>query len=156
MSGLGAIQRSTRCTQRGSFLLEALIAVLVVAFGILGLIGLEARSIQNVDDNQFRAEAVFMANTLIGQMWTSDQTQLVNNFDSGTAGAGTPYDEFKKYVQARLPGASGAYAPKVTVVNRNPGTAVDATITVFWKPPGDPASNTYYRQYQATATIGFN
>ena len=34
--------------QRGSFLLEALISVLIVALGMLGLIGLQARAFQNV------------------------------------------------------------------------------------------------------------
>ena len=147
-----ATQRPTGRREGGSYLLEALIAVLIVAFGILGLIGIEAKSLQNVDDNQLRAEAVFMTNTLIGQMWTTDQNSLKANFDSGVGGP--QYTEFKAFVQARLPGAAGK-APTVTITPRNPGTAVDATVTVFWKPPGDPAANPYH-QYQATATVGFN
>ncbi len=68
--------------QRGSFLLEALVAILIVAFGILGLLGLEARALQNVDDAQYRSEAVALANSYIGQMWVADQTTLAANFDS--------------------------------------------------------------------------
>ena len=60
--------------QRGSFLLEALVAILIVAFGILGLLGLESRALQNVDDAQYRSEAVALANAYIGQMWVADQT----------------------------------------------------------------------------------
>ena len=69
--------------QRGSFLLEALISVLIVALGLLGLIGLQARAIQNVDDAQYRAEAAYLANALLGQMWVHDPktAQLKADFD---------------------------------------------------------------------------
>jgi type IV pilus assembly protein PilV len=147
--------------QRGSFLLEALIAILIVAFGILGLLGLEANALQNVDDAQYRSEAVALANSYIGQMWIADQTTLSANF-SDTAGAGTPYDEFKKVVAQRLPGASGARVPQVTVTPAAPpaqGTQV--TITVLWNPPGAPAqsllagpgSGIAAHRYIATATV---
>ena len=106
--------------QRGSFLLEALISVLIVAFGVLGLIGLQARAIQNVDDAQYRGEAAYLANALIGQMWVSNQATLVADFDSG--GAGIPYTEFKTWVGQRLPGASIALnAPVVTITARRDG-----------------------------------
>jgi len=151
--------------QRGSFLLEALVAILIVAFGILGLLGLESRALQNVDDAQYRSEAVALANSYIGQMWIADQKTLAANFDS-TAAAGTPYDEFKKVVQARLPGASGK-APDVTVTAAAPpaqGTQV--TVTVYWMPPGETTlvnnnlnaagkklNATGMHQYIATATV---
>src|SRR6266498_678720 len=89
--------------QRGSFLLEALISVLIVAFGILGLIGLQARAIQNVNDAQYRGEAAYLANAYLGQMWVADRATLNANFDD--ASAGPAYTEFKAWVGQRLPGA---------------------------------------------------
>ena len=87
-TSVGALKAPPRDrVQRGSFLLEALISVLIVALGILGLIGLQARAIQNVDDAQYRAEAAYMANALLGQMWVYDRTKLVADFDSGGGGA---------------------------------------------------------------------
>jgi type IV pilus assembly protein PilV len=59
--------------QSGSFLLEALIAILIVALGVLGSVGLLARSMQDVDDAKNRGEAAYLANMLIGRMWTSDR-----------------------------------------------------------------------------------
>jgi type IV pilus assembly protein PilV len=140
-------------SQRGSFLLEALIAILIVAFGVLGLIGLEARAIQNVDDAQYRAEAAYMANALLGQMWAYDQTKLVADFDS--SGAGAPYAEFKAWVGQRLPGATiVANAPVVTVTS--PGattpTSSDVLIQVYWLPPGEVNRH----KYEIVATIGIN
>ncbi len=103
--------------QRGSFLLEALVSVLIVALGILGLIGLQARAIQNVDDAQYRGEAAYVANALLGQMWLYDRTKLIADFDSSAGGPA--YTEFKTWVGQRLPGANiPANAPVVTVTQR--------------------------------------
>jgi type IV pilus assembly protein PilV len=135
--------------QAGSFLLEALIAILVVAFGVLGLIGLEARVIQNVDDAQYRAEAAFLANALLGQMWAYDQTKVLTDFDSGSAGPA--YTEFKSWVQQRLPGAAlKAPSVKVTAGSMTP-TSWDVVITIYWTPPGD---NQHF--YETAATVGTN
>ncbi len=121
--------------QRGSFLLEALVAILIVAFGILGILGLEARALYNTDDSQYRSEAIALANSYIAQMWVADQTTLAANF-ADTAGAGTPYDEFKKVVQARLPGASGALVPQVTVAPvAPPAQGTQVTVIVLWNAP---------------------
>ena len=137
--------------QRGSFLLEALIAVLIVALGILGLVGLQARAIQNTDDAQYRSEAAFLANDLLGRMWTSNQANLVADFSTGGA-AGTPYDDFKTLVQARLPGST-VTDPTVAVVPRfgDPTMGYEVAITVFWQPPGDVE-----HRYQTVATVKLN
>jgi type IV pilus assembly protein PilV len=146
--------RRAAARQRGSFLLEALISVLIVAFGVLGLIGLQARAIQNVDDAQYRGEAAYLASALIGQMWVSNQATLVADFDSG--GAGIPYTEFKTWVGQRLPGASvPANAPIVTITKPGAGataTSADVQITVFCQPPVEISLH----RYDVDATIGTN
>ncbi len=45
-------------------MLEALIAILIVALGVLGIVGLYARSVQNVDDSKFRGEAALLVDQL--------------------------------------------------------------------------------------------
>jgi type IV pilus assembly protein PilV len=141
--------------QRGSFLLEALISVLIVALGLLGLIALQARAIQNVDDAQYRAEAAYLANALLGQMWIHDPTKLVADFDAG--GGGANYTEFKAWVDQRLPGANlPGNAPVVTVTQ--PGLtpqATDVRIRLFWQPPGEPAGSPAH-QYEIVATVAGN
>ncbi|MEO8675062.1 MAG: hypothetical protein ABI569_05750 [Casimicrobiaceae bacterium] len=149
-----------RLAQRGSFLLEALIAVLIVAFGVLGLIGLQARAIQNVDDAQYRAEAAFLANSLLGQMWTYDLVtagKLKADFETG---AGAPYVEFKNWVGQRLPGANiPANAPLVTIdaAGNLPLTATshNVLIQVYWQAPGEPAGSPVHK-YEMDATVGAN
>jgi type IV pilus assembly protein PilV len=142
--------------QRGSFLLEALVSVLIVALGILGLIGLQARAIQNVDDAQYRGEAAYVANELLGQMWLYDRAKLIADFDS--SGAGPAYTEFKTWVGQRLPGANiPANAPVVTVTQ--PGTTTPTSTAVYirimWQAPGEPAG-TPVHFYEIDAIVGAN
>ena len=142
---------NTRC-QRGSFLLEALVAVLIVALGVLGLVGLQARAMQDTDESQFRSEAAYLANDVISRMWTSDQTTLPADFGTGGA-AGSPYDDFKIIVQNRLPGAS-LQDPEITVTARGgtPSFGYDVLVTVYWQPP----SAAWRHRYDATATVRLN
>ena len=59
----------SKSVQQGSVLLEALIAFLIFAMGILGVIGLQATSISNTMDARYRTDAAFLANQIIAQMW---------------------------------------------------------------------------------------
>jgi type IV pilus assembly protein PilV len=152
-------RHASRSLQQGSFMLEALIAILIVALGILGTVGLYARSIQNVDDAKFRGEAALLANTLVGQMWVTD-TKLANltaRFDSGSGGA--EYVEFAALVAQRLPN-SAARPPTVTVTAGPTPTSSNVLITIWWVNPGDKNDpmlppNTM-RQFDMNATVGSN
>lgn len=138
--------------QHGAFLLEALVAVLIVALGILGLVGLQARAMQDTDESQYRSEAAFLATDVISQMWTSNQTTLVADFENN-ATAGSPYGNFKTVVRRRLPGAD-LQDPDITVTPRG-GTAsfgYDVLVTIYWQPP----SAAWRHRYDATATVRLN
>ena len=137
--------------QRGVFLLEALVAVLIIAFGILGSVGLLARSVQNVDDAKYRGEAAYLANSLIGLMWVDDRAPaaLIANYSTGAAGPG--YVEFAAVVAQRLPNTA-ATPPDVIVAAGPTATSSIVTITIQWQPPGDSAPHTH----MASATIGSN
>ena len=138
--------------QQGSFLLEALVAILIVALGVLGTVGLMARSMQDVDDAKNRGEAAYLANSLIGQMWIDDRTTAALALKYSKASAGTGYAEFKSLVEQRLPEA--ATQPQDVVVAAGPSpTSTVVTITVRWRPPGDKLT---VHQHVASATIAAN
>lgn len=144
--------------QSGSFLLETLIAILIIALGILGLVGLQARSMQNTEDAQYRSEAAFLANDLLGQMWLADQTTLTTDFVTG-AGTGTAYENLKNKAELRLPGASiSGNEPTVTVTPRfgDPTMGFDVVITLFWEPPGGVNAGDNRHRYQTSATVKLN
>jgi type IV pilus assembly protein PilV len=70
---------TSRQQQTGAYLLEALIGILIFALGVLGIVGLQAASLRTTWDSAMRAEAVFAANQLLGQMLADDEANLVAN-----------------------------------------------------------------------------
>ncbi len=139
--------------QRGSFLLEALIAILIVALGILGLVGLQARAMQDTDESQYRGEAAFLASDVISRMWVSNPNTLEADFETG---AGVPYTEFVTLVQQRLPGSTTS--PTITVTQRGatPATGFDVEVTIFWKPPSVVAVTHLDHRFSMNATVRMN
>lgn len=81
------IEIKPRDRQSGAILLEAMIGILIFALGVLGIVGLQAASLRTTTDSGLRAEAVFAANQLIGDMWADAQSTLVANYSSAAAGA---------------------------------------------------------------------
>ena len=142
-----------RARQRGSFLLEALIAILIVALGILGLVGLQARAMQDTDESQYRSEAAFLASDVISRMWVSNPNTLKADFETGT---GTPYTDFVTLVQSRLPGS--ATDPTITVTQRGatPSTGFDVEVTIFWKPPSVVSATQLDHRFSMNATVRMN
>lgn len=115
----------TRCkarlsVQRGTILLEVLVSVLILALGVLSIVGLQAAAIRNTTDAKFRSDAGFIANRTISQMW-GDPEGL----------------ESYKETDEALPEADGLPSGKrtVAVVGRR------VTVTITWQPPGGEQSN---------------
>lgn len=120
--------------QAGIALIEALISVVLLSLGILGLIALQGSMGANLSDAKYRAEASFLANQLLGQMWI-DQGNLVNYAISGGSCTQTyaQCSDWLTKVGRDLPGGSAS-----VVLN---GTAV--TITVTWQTPGVGVPHNY-------------
>lgn len=122
--------------QHGMAIVENMIAILIFAFGILGIVGLQAASIKNSVNAKHRNDAGMLANQIAGQMWTDDKsnTALKANYESPS---GTRYLTWKTTVENQLPG----------VTNNPPTVAIDtnnvATITIRWQAPGESAPHNY-------------
>jgi type IV pilus assembly protein PilV len=145
-----------RKPQSGAYLLEALIGILIFSFGILGIVGLQAQAIRFTNDSEFRAEAVYLANSLISQMWTDDRAQLKTNYDS-TVG-GPKYIAFKNQVTNAFQGAD-VLDPEVLVDDAALPPAPTKTssvvrVTISWRLPGEPANLTH--NYTTTGVVGQN
>jgi type IV pilus assembly protein PilV len=151
-----------RNAQSGGFLLEALIGILIFSFGILGIVGLQAQAIRFTNDSEFRAEAMYLANSLISQMWTDDRAQLKNNYDS-TIGTGAPYIAFKNKVNTSLHGAVVVDpVVKVDTADLPPAPSTTSSVvqvSVFWQLPGDLAADgvtPVTHVYTTTGVVGQN
>ena len=150
------LMRARSSPQRGSFLLESLVATLIVALGVLGIVGMFARAVQNIDDSKVRGEAALLAHSLVGQMWVSGHSATLQaNFDSVSPGTGPGYVEFKTLLRQRLP---HSLAPDVLVTAGPTATSSDVLITVRWTHPGDTPDPLLPnpRRYDLHATVGSN
>lgn len=137
--------------QAGVLLLEALIAILLFALGVLGLVGLQAQSMRATDASRYRAEAASLAGTLVASMWTGDAATLEANYDS--RGGGPGYADFQSKVRARF-GRVWITDPKVEFdAAKAPSSAsVFVTITLAWRMPGEPSPSLHV----ASAVVGRN
>jgi type IV pilus assembly protein PilV len=145
--------------QRGSFILEALIAILIFSFGVLGIVALQAQSLKATNESQYRAEAVYLANSLLATMWSDNFLTLKTYYDKDSAQPG--YTTFATDVAAILPGG-GANPPDVQVLM--PGdvvpvgepaapstTSATVMVRIFWQQPGEAL-----HEYMTYGVIGKN
>lgn len=63
-----------KSAQQGVVLIEAMIAILLFSIGVLAIVGLQAVMIKNTADSKYRAEASYIAQKRIGQMWANPTT----------------------------------------------------------------------------------
>lgn len=101
--------------QTGSVLLEAMVAVVVFSFGLLALISMQSAAVRSTIDAKHRADASFLANQVIGQMWGADSAAGFSNVVVGNAGncdANAEEDgsssDWQDAVEKLLPGAEKA------------------------------------------------
>ncbi len=153
---------SSQKQQTGAYLLEALIGMLIFALGVLGIVGLQAASMRTTVDSAMRAEAVFAANQLVGQMWTDNESNITANYDS-TLG-GQPYLDFAAQLKATQAGA-WACDPTVTIDNfvaAPSQTSHSVTIQIFWlSETGEPVAGcangkVKVHSYTTSGVIGQN
>lgn len=132
--------------ERGMSLIEVLISVLLFAFGVLALVGLQATSISYSRDAKYRADAAFLSEQIIGAMWADSRSNLasyahnVSGTNCSFSGGASSNTAVTSWI--------GASDTAGTVLGSLPGTAssnlqiiVDAdskvTVTICWKTPQD-------------------
>lgn len=147
--------------QRGSALLEALIAILIFSMGIIALMGLQAASIKNSIDAKYRADAAYLTNQIIGQMWV-DRTNLDSYKHYPTAGtvcapsgAASTNANVTSWLNQFTTSTSSSYLPGATSAKQQISVTTpftntkQVTVTVCWKGPQEPN----YHNFVATAQI---
>jgi type IV pilus assembly protein PilV len=152
-----------RGTQQGSVLLEALIAFLIFSIGILGVIGLQATTINNTLDARYRTDAAFLANQIIAQIWADSRS----SFDPATGLA--RYDIQGTYACNACTSTNGntntrawvaqiqsGFLPGVTDTTNQPSIAISGaqvTVTMNWQ---SPQNQSVRHNYVTRTEIQFN
>jgi type IV pilus assembly protein PilV len=130
--------------QGGIALLEAMIATIILAIGLLGTIGMQARAYSALSDASMRAEATIATERLLGVI-ASDQANLASYaLVSGAA----PGAELAAWVAATRDSIPGALIDvTITPAAGTPRSAVD--IRIRWTRKAGAAQNVH----QVTAYI---
>ena len=118
--------------QRGIMLLEALIAIFILALGLVGTIGLQARAQAALLQSQMRAEATMATEKLIGIMSVDQGLAQANlkSYEKTLAGAvPAPMSPWHAQLQKQMPGAQVAV---VVTADSAPGVQ-QVDVTVAWK-----------------------
>ncbi len=143
-----------RHSQQGSFILEAIISLILFAVGLISLMSLSAQAINQVGQSKARNDASYLVGELLSEMWVSGtvnltawSTRLQTVLPEAT---GTVY--LANCDCAATSGAdlcSGPSAGTAVAV----GNSQAVTVCVNWTDRRDPANP---RRYQASSMITRN
>ena len=117
----------SRRQAKGIALIEALVGILILAIGILGIFGLQVSMTRAQTSGKFRSDAAYLASELVGSMW-GDFPNL-NQYTTGNCAAHPRCADWQAKVGNVLPG--GIVKQLLTDANGN------VTITIDWTVPGE-------------------
>ena len=124
--------------QGGVALLEALLAAVLLAIGLLGTIGLQARAHSALLDAGMRAEATIAAERLIGMMSTDAQALG----DYALAAGGTPGARLAPWHRATRKSIPGAQVV-ITVAPGSLAFPAVVTVSISWQRKAGAQNNTH-------------
>lgn len=107
---------------RGFVMLEALVAAVIFSIGVLGLVSLQASMTQSQTLSKFRGDAVYLADELVGLIWTDLPT--ATSYSSANCAGYTRCNDWLGKVGRALPGATAN-------VSVNAATGL-VDITISW------------------------
>lgn len=129
----------------GFALLESLFAILIVSFGIIGIMGLQINSISDVRNSKVRSDAGLLTDEMIGLLWADRQNIGTYALNAGGAvcalGANTSTNatvtNWISEVTKALPGAA-SYGQIINIGANNL-----VTVTICWKNPQDTSPHNF-------------
>jgi Tfp pilus assembly protein PilV len=121
--------------QKGSVLIEALLAALIFALAAIGAMGMIANSSQSAGEIRARMEAAALAEDILGRM-QADMGTAVTNLnaydDSNVSDPPASKTQWQNNIAATLPNSSGT----ITVTTYAGGIATEITIQIRWTMAG--------------------
>jgi len=140
-----SVRAKVHLRQQGSVLIEVLVAFLIFAFGVLGLVGLQGAMLRNQTDAKFRTDAAFLANEFVGLAASDAKTQWASYVTS--AGSVCSYSRCKDWVAKVASGLPSGTAT-VTYVYASATESGTYTLTLKWTMPDGTT-----HQYLSVATV---
>ena len=154
-----ASRAPARAAQGGSFLIEALLGILIFSLGILALVGMQASAISAQSDARYRIEAANLTDQLLDNIWLNVDRSSATNLQtslaayahqtggtlcsySGTASSSAIVTDWVTAVTAAGTGLPGATSSTLQVNIDTTSTGFNRVlVTVCWTPPRATASS---------------
>ncbi len=114
--------RKKRVHERGSSLIEVLIAVVIISVGLLSVAALQTMALKSNQGSYYRSQATFLAYDLADRIRAAPDSALNDDYDDGKGGDRADWDN--KVTAALGAGSAG------TVTWDKPNR--EATITITW------------------------
>jgi type IV pilus assembly protein PilV len=126
--------RRSHGRSRGISLIEVLVVIVLFSFGLIGMVGLQAKAVQNSVSAEDSARAALLANEIVSSMWDAGTVNLSGSVVSAWN------TRVGNAASRGLPNGQGT----VTVAS---GVA---TVAVTWRAPHEPSGtvHTYTTQVQ--------
>lgn len=153
-----AERQGHRRNEKGFFLIEAMVAILIFALGILGLVAMGGTAVSSQSDAQYRTEASSLANAIAGEIAVnvdrSNETALATSlaafqhqagggncvFSGGATGNASVLGIVNRAASPASGGLPGATTANQQVIVDNAAGAFNRVeITLCWKTASDNA-----------------
>lgn len=137
-------------SQRGFTLVEVLIAFVILSFGLLGAVALQAKAKQASFDSMQRAAAVALGNDMIQRMRANDRVGVITQYN-GTFNSDTPLQQSRTcYTNTCNSGQIAALDRQQWIraiqARENTGALDDATVCINNQRDAASGSNAYTLQ----------
>jgi type IV pilus assembly protein PilV len=127
-------------SQRGVSMVELLVSLLIFTFGMLGLAGLQTRTLTFNQSSLVRSQATALISDVLDRMradrknaeagtWDTALTEKSTDVVTGGAFSKTDMKDWKGQVEALMPSASGKASIVTTLTGADTG---NVTITIQW------------------------
>ena len=132
--------------QSGVVILEVLVAIVIFAIGVLGIVGLQTVTAKAGVDARFRTDAAALSDELVAraQTWMNAST-LATQFTGTNGSGGTEYMSWYtnrlSIAQSGLPGVQSAVAFPAPYAGVDAGVFI--TVVISWQVPGADGRSTH-------------